>query len=162
METLTSGRKHEGKLSTKLGKNNLHSGILSLFLYFSIIMEITGKITQFLPVQEGTSARGGWKKQEFIIQTEEKFPKNVCITAWAEKVDELSRYKVNDTVKLSVNVESREYNGRWYTDIRFWKIESVTGSDQNAAPAQQFDQAPPVFEQEQSHSQADESDDLPF
>lgn len=126
-------------------------------------MEITGKIIQKLPLQEGTSARGGWKKQEFIVETNDKFPKKVCVSAWAEKVDDLNRFNINDDVRVSVNIESREYNGRWYTDVRSWKIESFTGSS-NAPQGNESGQqsAPPAMEEFNDFNNDNVSDDLPF
>lgn len=121
-------------------------------------MEITGRIIQKMDIQKGTSARGEWKKQEFIIETvEDKFPKKVCVSAWAEKVDDLAKYNINDVVKLSINLESREYNGRWYTDVRFWRIEGNTNS-QSSAPQDEFNQAPIM----EDYGNNDGSDDLPF
>ena len=119
-------------------------------------MEITGRIIQKLDMQKGTSAKGEWKKQEFIVETNDKFPKKVCVSAWAEKVDDLDRFKINDTVKVSYNLESREYNGRWYTDVRSWKIEPASGS----APSQpeNYNQAPVI----EDFGNSDTSDDLPF
>ncbi len=124
-------------------------------------MEITGRIIQKLALQEGTSAKGGWKKQDFIIETSDKFPKKVCVSAWTEKVDDLNRYNINDEVKLSVNLESREYNGKWYTDVRFWKIEPASAA---SAPQRNdnVSQAPPVFEESNSFGNDNVSDDLPF
>lgn len=122
-------------------------------------MELTGKIIQKLDVQSGTSSRGPWQKQEFIIETEDKFPKKVCVSAWAEKVDEISRLNINDSVKVSINIESREYNGRWYTDVRAWKIEAATqGSAPNPQGGTEYNQAPVV----ENYNQEDMSDDLPF
>jgi hypothetical protein len=125
-------------------------------------MEITGRIIQKLGLQEGTSAKGGWKKQDFIVETSEKFPKKVCVSAWTEKVDDLNRYNINDEVKLSVNLESREYNGRWYTDVRFWKIEAAGAPSSNpSVDANRTNPAPPVFE-DMGSSNNDSNDDLPF
>lgn len=123
-------------------------------------MEISGKIIKKLDAVTGNSARGEWKKQEFIIETEDKYPKQVCISAWAEKVDELSKFNINDKVKLSLNAESREYNGRWYTDLRFWKIEMIgaTPTSNNNTPAS----AAPVVEDFSNFDNSQESDDLPF
>ncbi|MES2616912.1 MAG: DUF3127 domain-containing protein [Bacteroidota bacterium] len=124
-------------------------------------MEISGKIIKKLDVVTGNSARGDWKKQEFIIETEDKYPKQVCISAWAEKVDELVRFNLNDKVKLSVNAESREYNGRWYTDLRFWKIESLSG--QNASGSNPATSAEaPVLDDFSNFENSQETDDLPF
>ncbi len=123
-------------------------------------MEISGKIIKKLDAVTGNSARGEWKKQEFIIETEDKYPKQVCISAWAEKVDELTKFNINDKVKLSLNAESREYNGRWYTDLRFWKIEMIGATSNtntnNPSPAA------PVVEDFSNFDNNQESDDLPF
>lgn len=88
-------------------------------------MELEGRIARKLPVQTGTSARGAWAKQEFILEYQEgNFPSQVCMNVWGDdKVKELDKYQVGDKVKVSVNLSSREYNGRWYTDVRAWRIE---------------------------------------
>ncbi|MFM6982979.1 MAG: DUF3127 domain-containing protein [Chitinophagaceae bacterium] len=121
-------------------------------------MEITGRIIQKLDMQKGSSAKGEWKKQEFIIETNDKFPKKVCVSAWSEKVDDLSRYNINDTVKVSYNLESREYNGRWYTDVRSWKIESASGGGSAPVQTENYNQAPVI----EDFGNSDTSDDLPF
>jgi hypothetical protein len=88
-------------------------------------MELEGRIARKLNVQTGTSARGAWAKQEFILEYQEgSFPSQVCMNVWGDdKVKELDKYQVGDKVKVSVNLSSREYNGRWYTDVRAWRIE---------------------------------------
>lgn len=88
-------------------------------------MELEGRIARKLGVQTGTSARGAWSKQEFIFEYQEgNFPSQVCMNVWGEdKVRELDRFQVGDKVKVSFNLSSREYNGRWYSDIRAWRIE---------------------------------------
>jgi len=123
-------------------------------------MEISGKIIKKLDAVTGNSARGEWKKQEFIIETEDKYPKQVCISAWAEKVDELTKFNINDKVKLSLNAESREYNGRWYTDLRFWKIEMIGAT--NSSNPNNPSPAAPVVEDFSNFDSNQESDDLPF
>jgi len=87
-------------------------------------MEISGKIIQILPGTEGQSAKGGWKRQDFIVETTEQFPKKVCISNWNDKVD-LNQLGVGSDVKASINIESREFNNKWYTDVRVWKMEPI-------------------------------------
>ena len=103
-------------------------------------LELEGRITRKLPVQQGTSARGAWAKQEFIFEYQEgKFPISICMNVWgADKVKELDRYQVGDKVKIAFNLSSREYNGRWYTDVSAWRIESAEAQPQtyNQAPVQ--------------------------
>ena len=95
-------------------------------------MELEGRIARKLAVQTGTSARGAWAKQEFVFEYQEgNFPSQVCMNVWGDdKVKELEKYRDGDKVKVSFNLSSREYNGRWYTDVRAWRIEPA-----NAAPA---------------------------
>ena len=103
-------------------------------------LEIEGRIARKLNVQSGTSARGAWEKQEFVLEIQEgSFPSQVCMNVWgADKVRELEKYQVGDRVKVAFNLSSREYNGRWYTDVRVWRIEPVSG---DGASAQQYGSA---------------------
>ena len=98
-------------------------------------MEIEGRIARKLNVQTGTSARGNWAKQEFILEYQEgNFPSQVCMNVWGEdKVRDLEKYQVGDKVKISFNLSSREYNGRWYTDVRAWRIEPAVAAQADYA-----------------------------
>jgi hypothetical protein len=84
-------------------------------------MDISGKIIQFLQLQTGQGKNGTWKKQEFILETGDQYPKKVCIAVWGDKID-MGSFKTGDLVDVSFDVESREYNGRWYTDVKAWKM----------------------------------------
>lgn len=117
-------------------------------------MEISGKINQFLQVQSGQGKNGPWKKQEFILETGDTYPKKVCIAVWGDKIP-LNNYKPGDEIVVSFDVESREYNGRWYTDVKAWKI---TGKQQDSNGG---NMPPPPSYQEYSDMPA-QDDDLPF
>ena len=101
-------------------------------------LELEGRIVRKLGVQSGTSARGNWSKQEFVFEYQEgNFPTQVCMNVWGEdKVRELDKYQVGDKVKISFNLSSREYNGRWYTDVRAWRIEPAGSAPQTPGYAQ--------------------------
>lgn len=87
-------------------------------------MEIKGTITNILPSVSGMSKAGKeFTKQDFVIQTKETYPKKICITAMNDKVN-ISNYTEGSEVTVSVNIESREYNGNWYTSVNAWKIEA--------------------------------------
>ena len=107
-------------------------------------LEIEGTLAQKLPVQSGNSARGPWAKQEFILEYPDgNFTAKACFLAWGqEKVQDLGKYQVGDKVKVSFNLKSREYNGRWYNDLQIWKI--APAGAQPAAPAQPAPQAKPA------------------
>ena len=85
-------------------------------------MEINGKVISILAEEGGEGKNGAWKKQSFILETESKYPKKVCITMWGDKIEEF-QLKKNETITASIEVESREFNSRWYTDIRAWKVD---------------------------------------
>ena len=90
-------------------------------------MELEGKIIQVNQLQSGQGKNGTWKKQEYIVETKSQYPKKVCVTVWGDKIDQFALNQ-NDDVKLSIELESREYNNRWYTDVRAWKAEKTSGS----------------------------------
>ncbi len=95
-------------------------------------MEIVGKIIAALPEQGGTSAKGNvWKKRDYVLETQETYPKKVAFNFFGDRVDQYP-LQVGQMVKIYFDIDSREYNGRWYVDIRAWKAE-----DPNlTAPAQ--------------------------
>ena len=80
-------------------------------------MEIRGEIIEILPEKSGKSENGGWRKQEYILETDSHYPKKICFMAWGDKIDQCNIKQV-ETVEVSVVLESREYSGRWYTDVK--------------------------------------------
>lgn len=98
-------------------------------------MDITGKIIQVLPLQQGTSQRTGnpWVLQSYVLETQEQYPKKVCFEVFGEDKIKANTCNIDDVVTVSFDLESREYNGRWYTSIRAWKVQPA--NTDNAAPA---------------------------
>ena len=86
-------------------------------------IKVEGRIIQKLEIETGTSARGEWKKQNFIIETVEQYPRKICIGIWTNQIPMLEQFQVGDMIWAYVNIESREFNGKWYTDVRAWKLE---------------------------------------
>jgi hypothetical protein len=80
-------------------------------------MNISGKFVQLLPEVKGEGRNGPWTRQDFILETDDQYPKKVCISVWNSKVD-AKNLKAGDPVTVEITVESREYNGRWYTDVK--------------------------------------------
>ncbi len=119
-------------------------------------LELSGKLVQILPEQTGTGKNGQWTKQDFIIETQEQYPRKVCISAWGDKTAVLKSLKPGSIISVSFNAESREFNGRWYTDLRAWKIEQQAQS----VPQQVADN--PGYLEPISQSEDHEPNDLPF
>lgn len=104
-------------------------------------MEITGKLIQKLPVQSGVSSTGNnWSKAEFVIETIEQYPRKVCANLWGERAKALDQFQLGSLITVSFDLESREYNGRWYTDVKAWKVEAATPAAAAGAPAPGYGQ----------------------
>ncbi|MDR1645144.1 MAG: DUF3127 domain-containing protein [Tannerellaceae bacterium] len=122
-------------------------------------MEISGKIIVVLPEQGGTSKSGNeWKKQEYVLETQEQYPKKVCFQLFG--ADKIAQAAIQTGEELTVHfdIDSREYQGRWFTNINAWKIERssaatpVTDTPERYAPAVSAPDFPPP----------NEKDDMPF
>lgn len=137
-------------------------------------MEITGKIIAALEPRGGVSQRTGnsWKTQEFVIETHEQYPRKCVFNVFGE--DRLREFniQVGEELTVSFDIDAREFNGRWYNDIRAWRVVRV---DPNAvaavaaaapqpqayAPQPQQPAAPAAAPQPEVAGGAAE-DDLPF
>lgn len=134
-------------------------------------MEIEGKIIFDLGVQSGTSKSGNpWKKKEYVLETFGQYPKKVKFTVFGDRSDTLV-FTPGDSVRISVDVESRQWQDKWFTDVNCYASSPITQpaavqpgqpqfAPEPAAPAQPFGQASATTTFEPAP--ADESDDLPF
>lgn len=120
-------------------------------------MQITAKLVQILPLQTGVSRNGEWKKQDVIVETDSRFPKKICVSIWGDKIPP-SQLKTGNTFVIDFEIESREFNGRWYTDVKALKIETTDRANKSASPGNTndygFPEPPPL--------PADDPDDVPF
>lgn len=123
---------------------------------------IEGQITTILPENRGMGQKGEWVSQDFVLKTEDNYPKNICFTIFgADKIKE-ANIRIGDVVSIGVNLESREFNGRWYTSIKAWsvkrKFEAQAAKQAPSAPTPQPSQPT------QNYSSINQSaaDALPF
>jgi len=124
-------------------------------------MQVKGIIEKILPVQSGEGANGRWVRQDAVINQGGQYPKSVCITFFGTKCT-LDNSYVGDEVEIEINLESREYNDRYYTSANAWKLKTITPS--GAAPESNIPQtersvAPPAMP---VATEVMEADDLPF
>lgn len=90
-------------------------------------MQLTAKLIQILPLQSGMGRNGEWKKQDIVVETQDQYPKKVCISLWGDKFQHVA-LNLNETYTIDFDVESREYNGRWYTDVKAWKMAAESNN----------------------------------
>ena len=100
-------------------------------------MEIVGKVIQVLPLQQGTSSRTGnpWTIKTIILETQENYPRKVAVEIFGDQRIADNPAEVDQIVTVSFDLESREFNGRWYTSVRVWKVLQGVQTTQ-AAPMQ--------------------------
>ena len=131
-------------------------------------MEVVGKIIQVLPEQGGVSKTSGkeWKLQAYVLETQEQYPKKVHFEVFGEDRIKANPCQLDDVVTVSFDIESREFNGRWYTSIRAWKIQQGVATEE-VAPAPAV--VPTVAAAPQANiatfdaaAGVDETTDLPF
>lgn len=115
-------------------------------------LQIKGTVTKILEEQSGTGKNGPWRKQDFILETTGEYSKPVCITQWGDKIDEFG-IQEGEQLTAHIDIQSREYNGRWYTDVKAWRIEKGDDGPPSDAP----------FNDEEPTINLDDVDDgLPF
>jgi hypothetical protein len=88
-------------------------------------MQVKAKLIQLLPTQTGTGKNGEWKKQDIIVETDGQYPKKVCISIWGDKINE-QQLVVGNSLTIDFDIESREFSGRWYTDLKAWKVDTAS------------------------------------
>ncbi|MEN9522043.1 MAG: hypothetical protein RL065_420 [Bacteroidota bacterium] len=98
-------------------------------------MQFKAKINQLLEPQTGSGKNGVWKKQNIILETFGEYPKKICVTIWGDKVSN-EILKLGNEVETFFDLESREFNGKWYTDVKVWKIELITNSSNEKSTEQ--------------------------
>ncbi len=117
-------------------------------------LQLTGTVKQLLEEMSGESARGPWRKQEFVLETDGDYPKEVCIVQWGDNIDQFALQE-GERITAHIDIQSREYKGRWYTDVKAWRVEREAGQPTSQVPPDEdpFPQAP---------NPSDPDDDLPF
>jgi hypothetical protein len=119
-------------------------------------MEATAKLIKIEAAQEGTSAKGPWRKAIAVFETEEQYPKTLAVSFFNSNLEEASKIPLGTTCKVKFDIKSREFNGKWYTDLNGFGIEAEGA--QAAPPQHDFDKPlPPINQPTQ-----EEETDLPF
>jgi hypothetical protein len=130
-------------------------------------MEITGKIIQVLPEQSGVSKTSGkeWKLQAYVLETQEQYPRKVHFEIFGDDRIKSNQCNIDDMVTVSFDIESREFNGRWYTSIRAWRIvDAALTQETQEEKVQEIDLLAdmPDARQIDAEMQNDESSVFPF
>lgn len=126
-------------------------------------MDLKGKVILNMPLVTGEGKNGQWSKQEFLIETGDQYPKKVMFGLMGNKIDQ-NPYSIGQEVVVSFDAESREYNGRYFTNLNAWKVTPAGSPPPNqptspSAPQNNYTDAPSNMSFSSDEST---SDDLPF
>lgn len=131
-------------------------------------MEITGKITYVLPERSGTSARGEWKAQSFVVETKDQYPRKMVFDVFGAERLQRFNIKSGDEVTVFFDIDAHEYQGRWFNNIRAYDVShldaaAAQAAGQAAAADPQTTQAALApFPPAQPDAAGESTDDLPF
>jgi len=134
-------------------------------------MEVSGRVLKVLSPETGEGKNGAWIKQTLVLETIEQYPKKIAIDFMGEALTtQISRLQIADEVTVSININSREYNDKWYTNVGGWKIviDDSQGAPQAAAPQAQSTQSAPAATKPKAAAQVaeipdtDDGEELPF
>jgi hypothetical protein len=139
-------------------------------------MELAGKVIAILEARTGVAKTTGnpWMIQEYVIETHEQFPRRMCFNVFGE--DKIRQFNIQLGEELNVffDVNAREYQGRWFNDIRAWRVDRVTPGEVPSAGTMEGAPAPvaapgapavaaqPAAAPQPDFAQSDNTDDLPF
>ena len=122
-------------------------------------LNLTGRVLQILDLQQGTSKAGNpWKSQVFILETGGQYPKKVPIKLFGDSVDKFP-LQVGQTITASLDLDGREWQGKWFPEIKAWNIVYV-GVQHASAPT--ATPQPATTAQPATPATPQESSELPF
>lgn len=137
-------------------------------------MELQGKVIAALPARSGTSARGEWKAQDFVIETHESFPKKLVFSVFGQERLERFNIQIGQEINVFFDIDAHEWNGRWFNSVRAYDIRQTNPAEIGAmapqpapyaAPQQPMGAAPqqaPAPQPSADPLGGSSEDDLPF
>jgi len=88
-------------------------------------MELTGKVHVIGETEE--FGNNGFTKRMIVIETQDQYPQKLPIDFVKDNTKLLDNFQEGQEVKISINLRGNEYNGKYYVNIQGWKIESISG-----------------------------------
>lgn len=97
---------------------------------------IRGQVIVVGQLQQGVGKTSGkeWKRQEYVIQTDGQYPKKVAFSLMNDKIAQ-ANIQMGQTIEVELDAQSREYQGKWYTELTAWRVNPINAAPQGYAPA---------------------------
>lgn len=110
--------------------------------------EVTGKLKVTMDEQVFSS---GFKKREFVITTEEQYPQDIKFELIKDKCSDIDKFKVGDTIKVSLNIRGNEYNSKYFVNLQAWRLEAAEAGASIPAPLDPMAAQPKVDDIDESN-----------
>lgn len=121
--------------------------------------KVSGRIIAVMQMKTGTSQKGTWASQKYVLETHDSYPQKVCFEVFGTEKIQQFNIQMNDEVDIMYNFDAREFKGRWYNTIRVWSVFKRSEGGQSQVAAQSSSDAPKASEQKVN---GDDVPDLPF
>jgi hypothetical protein len=82
-------------------------------------LTIIGVVTHILEKKQGGSIEKPYTSQDIVIKTSGQYPKSVCLNLYNKEMTA----QIGDEIEVSFNIESREYNNKWYSNLKVWNLK---------------------------------------
>ena len=98
-------------------------------------MDLTGKVIAIMEARSGTSQRTGnmWMTQEYVIEVPGQYPRKMMFNIFGEDRIKQFNIQAGEEITVQFDIDAREFNGRWYNDIRAYNI--IRGQAAQSVPA---------------------------
>lgn len=108
----------------KSASSEIFNTFACVFTNITVIMEIVGKIIQVLEPRRGTSSRTGseWICGQYVLETEDQYPKKVFFEVFGDDRIKQFNIQMGERLEVSIDIDAREYNGRWFNSVRAFRV----------------------------------------
>lgn len=125
---------------------------------------VKGKVIDVMPIRKGSTDKGEYAFQEFVVNVEDEYPFNFLFAVYGQ--DKINQYRIEngDVVEVFFNISARQWKDKWITTIRAWKVNNLSKNYQNTetSPAQGYSQPAPQPQKQESKNEANDVNNLPF
>jgi single-strand DNA-binding protein len=108
--------------------------------------ELTGTVKEIFEEQTFGS---GFNKREFVVTSQSgKFPQEIKFECLKDKVALVEKLNKGDSVKVTFDINGREWQGKYFVNLAAWKVESNTAAAGGSEEPPPFDPADEILDEE--------------
>lgn len=125
---------------------------------------VKGKVIDVMPIRKGSTDKGEYAFQEFVVNVEDEYPFNFLFAVYGQ--DKINQYRIEngDVVEVYFNIIAKQWKDRWITTVRAWKVNNLSKNYQNGGnyASQGYAQPAQQPQKQENNSDANDVNNLPF